>query len=227
MKTKIYITTILCIFTLSAQANNDIKFSELRFFGSTNTFAKEPTALNNLTAPDNVQKLDSITSIGLEADAKYKWLKVGTKFTYALMSKEPANAPVGGTSSLTVNQYTVGLLARVPVVDTDLFMFDVMAELGMSNNKIDIQTSTSGKGTFTKDGNFYQRAGVSAGIGWQTFKFYAEVGQEWNKLDDLKFEGTLANNVTSADFSGPYVSVGIIILGLPSWIKPGGVTFGK
>ena len=54
-----------------------------------------------------------------------------------------------------------------------------------------------------------------------------EAGQEWNKLTDLKFEGTLANNVTEVDFSGPYISAGLIFSGIPSWITPGGITFGK
>lgn len=228
MKTNnIFPILITSIFTSISYADNSLKFSELRILATTNTFATEPTALNNLTAADNVQKLDTSNGIGLEADAKYKAFKVGTRFKYVLMSKEPIGAAVGGPSALTISQYTVGLLGRYPIVDNDLLTFDVVAELGMANTSFDVKTIASGNGTFKKDGSFFQRAGAAFGVGWPSAKFYFEVGQEWNKLDDMSFTGTIANNINSVDLSGPYFSIGLIISGMPSWITPGGITFGK
>lgn len=215
------------LFSSQAWAEEGIKFSELRIFGATNTFTNEPVAFNNLTAADNVQKLDSLTGFGLEADAKFKAFKFGTRFKYVLMSKEPANAPLGGNSALTVSQYTAGLLGKLPVVDKDWAQVDLFVELGMANTSIDIKTLSSGNGTFKKDGSFYQRAGASLGLGTPSFKFFVEAGQEWNNVSDLSFSGTLANNISSVDLSGPYYAVGIIISGLPSWIKPGSISVGK
>ncbi len=231
MIAKIYLRVIFSIIihllTTYAYADDGVKFSELRIFGAANTFTTEPTALNNLTAADNVQKLDSITGLGLEADAKYKSFKFGTRFKYVLMSKEPANAAVGGNSALTISQYSTGLLGRFPIIENSWAQFDAFIELGMANTTIDVKTSSSGKGTFKKDGSFYQRAGASIGAGGPAFKFYVEAGQEWNNMKDLTFSGTLSNNISAVDLSGPYFAVGIIISGLPSWIKPGGITVGK
>ena len=227
MQTKNYIVLLLFCLSITAKADDGLKWSELRVLINTNTLATAPTALNNLTAPDNVPALDTLHSIGIEADAKYKWIKVGTQLRGTLFSLTPPNAALGGNSSLTVQQYAGGVLARIPIIDKDMLQFDVFAELGIANTKIDVQTSSSGKGTFTKDSGFYQRAGASLGLGWATFKFYVEAGQEWNNLNDLSFQGTIANNIKSVDFTGPYYALGIIIYGMPSWIKPGGITVGK
>lgn len=227
MQTKHYLFISLLFFTLNTFADDGLKFSELRVLLMTNTFGSAPAALNNLTAPDNVDALDTIYGIGIEADARYKWVKIGTRFKGVLMSKSAPNAPSNSSVGLTVGQYSGGVLARVPVTEQDHVNFDVLAEVGAANTKIDVETSSSGKGTFSKDAGVFARAGASVGVGWPTFKFYVEAGQEWNNLTDLKFEGTLTNNVREVDFSGPYVSVGMIFSGIPSWITPGGITFGK
>lgn len=227
MQTKNYLALFILLFTFNTFADDGLKFSELRVLLMTNTFGKAPTALNTLTAPDNVDALDSIYGIGLEADARYKWVKFGTRFKAVLMSKNAPNAPANSSAGLTVEQYSAGALVRVPLTEQDHFQFDVLAEIGGANTKIDVETSSAGKGTFSKEAGLFGRAGASVGVGWPTFKIYLEAGQEWNNLNNLKFEGNLANNVSEVDFSGPYYSVGLIFSGIPSWITPGGITFGK
>lgn len=204
-----------------------VKWSEIRIFGTNNKFASEPTDLNNLTAADGVPAFKSMTGIGIEADGQVlPWLKIGTRIKGILTSSNRQDGPMPANSYLTFQQYSGGILTRIPLINRDFVLLDAVAELGVSNNKIDIQT-TGGKGTFTKDGNFYQRAGGSLGIGWSSFKFYVEAGYEWNKLSGMSFEGTLTNNISSVDLSGPYTSIGIIISGVPSWIKPGSISVGK
>lgn len=236
MQTKKYITlffiTTLQIsslfFSNSASADDGFKWSELRLFGASNKFTNEPTALNNLSAVDNTQKLTDLTGFGLEADARVKsWLKVGTRIKGIWNSVYPVNPPSPATAYLQVTQYSAGILARIPLAEKDLLYADAFAELGLANTKIDVQTISTGKATFTNDSGFFQRAGVTVGIGSPAVKFYVEGGQEWNTLNQIKFEGTLPNSITSVDFTGPYYAIGLIISGIPSWIKPGSITVGK
>ncbi len=221
---------VLFIFLLALNSPaEDIKFSELRIFLSNNTFATPQTSLNNQTAADNVEKFSQLTGVGLEADARVKpWLKIGSRIKGVWNSVYPPNPPSPATSYLQLSQYSAGLLARVPIAEKDWLQADIFAELGLANTKIDIQTISAGKGTYTKDSGLYQRAGISIGMGSAAFKIYAEAGQEFNNLGTPSYEGTLtANNVTGVDLSGPYYAVGVIISGLPSWIKPGTVSVGK
>ncbi|MGZ6442188.1 MAG: hypothetical protein ACXWRU_19180 [Pseudobdellovibrionaceae bacterium] len=232
MQTKIFSRVISLVFSLcglNAQAATlDIKWSEVRIFGTSNTFSTAPTELNSLTATDNIPELKSMTGIGIEADGRFfPWLKLGTRVRGIWTSLKPANATFPPTSSLSVQQFEGGLIARIPLLERDLVQLDTFAEVGVSNNKIDIQTSSSGNGTFTKNSVLYQRAGASIGFGTRSFKLFLEGGQEWNNVKNMTFEGTLTNNLTAVDFSGPYVGVGIIISGIPSWIKPGSVSTEK
>lgn len=231
MKTKTYkalfFLIIVQLFNITALADDGIKWSELRIFLSSNTFSSPPTALNNLTATDNVQKLNDLTGVGLEAVGKFKpWLKVGTRIRGIWNSVYPSNPPSPATAYLSVSQYGGGVVARIPIIEKEWMQFDAFAELGLANTKIDIQTIGSGRGTFTNNSGFYQRAGASVGVGFPSAKLYFEAGQEFNNLNSMSFEGTLSNNVSSVDFTGPYYAIGIIISGMPSWIKPGFISVG-
>ena len=222
--------TGLFIFLVALHTSaDDIKFSELRVFLSNNSFANTQTSLNNQTAPDNVEKFSQLTGVGLEADARVRpWLKVGSRIKGVWNSVYPPNPPSPATSYLQISQYSAGLLARVSIAEKEWLQADIFAELGLANTKIDIQTISAGKGTYTKDSGLYQRAGISVGMGSPALKIYAEAGQEFNNLGTPSYAGTLTvNNVTNVVLSGPYYAVGIIISGLPSWIKPGTVTVGK
>ena len=219
---------IVQLFSMSAHADDGLKWSELRVYLSSNSFSSAPTALNNLTAADNVKKLSDLTGMGLEADAQVKpWLKVGTKFRGIWNAVNQPNPPSPATAYIQITQYSAGLLARGTILEKDWIQADLFAELGLANTKIDVLTSVSGKGTFTKDSGLYQRAGISVGLGSPTFKFFVEAGQEWNNLSSVSFTGTLVNNISSVDFTGPYYAAGLIIYGIPSWIKPGGITTSK
>lgn len=228
MKTAQLTGIILFLIALNSRAD-ELKFSELRVFLSNNTFSNPQTSLNNQTAADNVEKFSQLNGIGLEADARVKpWLKVGSRIKGVWNSVYPPNPPSPATSYLQISQYSAGLLARIPVAEKDWLYADVFAELGLANTKIDIQTISAGKGSYTKDSGLYQRAGITIGLGSPSTKLYAEAGQEFNNLGNPSYSGTLtANNVSAVDLSGPYYAVGLIISGIPSWIKPGSVTVGK
>lgn len=221
MKTKLIISLLVVnglFFSSIAHAELDLKWSELRLFISGNTYEKDQTQLNTLTDVDNIEKLKSFAGLGFEAVADYKpWVKLGTRLKFIGNS----NYPVGSRASyLQILQYTAGIVARFPIAATNNVSMDLLAELGLANTKIDIQT-LAGKATFNQSAGFFQRAGASLGLGGEEFKFYVEGGYEWQNLNGLKSEGTLVNNISKVDLSGPYTAVGVIISGLPEWIKPG------
>ncbi|MCC2677935.1 MAG: hypothetical protein K0R29_511 [Pseudobdellovibrio sp.] len=194
-----------------------------------NNLTTVPTALNNLTAPDGVDRLDTLYGIGLEADGRWKWLKLGTRFKGILMSKDAPNSPTPPTAYLTVGQYSGAAIARLPFIERDSVNFDLLFELGAANTSIDVRTNGSGKSDIKCEACVFGRIGASINLGWPSFKFSFEGGQEFNNLTNLKATGDLAaaNNISSIDLSGPYFAVGFIIYGIPSWIKPGGITVGK
>lgn len=216
----------LNLISFKAQAADiDFKWSELRLFLSNNSYTDDNSSLNNLGTTDNIEKMKSFAGFGLEADAKLNsWFKVGTRFKGIFNSVYP---PGSTASYIQLSQYSAGLLGRVPLVDSNTVLVDIFAELGASNNKIEVKTSASGSAEFTKDSVFFQRVGASVGLGWPSFKIFAEAGQEFHKIESLNKSGSLVNTVNSVDLSGPYISAGLIISGMPSWIKPGGISTGK
>lgn len=219
-KTGILFLALITLFTAHSEADDSVKWSEVRLYHATNKLAAAPTALNNLTAPDNVPALDTLQSLGIEIDGQYKMLKVGVKFGYTNSSAEPPNAPFPAPAYLSVSQFTAGLVARIPIVTQPAYLFDAFVELGAADTTFNAQTISSGKATLKKDKNFYQRAGASVAVGSAAVKLYAEVGQEWNKVSDPSSSGTMVTNIPAVDLSGTYFALGLIISDVPEWLKP-------
>lgn len=220
IQTVVLFIALINFFTVNTKADDNVKWSELRLFHTTNNLTTAPTALNNLTAPDNVPALDTLQSLGIEIDGQYKWIKFGVKFGYTNSSAQPPNAPFPAPAYLSVSQLTAGVLTRIPIITQPAFLLDAFAELGAADTTFNAQTVSSGKATIEKDKNFYQRAGASVGVGTSAIKLYAEVGQEWNNLKDLSSSGTLVTNIPSVDLSGTYYAIGLIISDVPEWLKP-------
>lgn len=221
MKTKnIFVFCVIILTSPLSFADDKIKWSDVRIFTETNKLSAAPTALNNLTAADNVPAVDTIHNLGIEIGAAYKWFKFGTKFALTAQSATPPGATFPEPGLLTINQTTAGLVGRLPLADTPNVMFDLFAEWGGVNTTIDIRTTTVGSGTLKKSGAFYQRAGASVGFGSKDLKLYAEVGQEFNKLTGMELSGTLTTSVREVDLSGTYYSIGLIISGVPEWLTP-------
>lgn len=207
--------------TIPAHAKEiNLKWSEVRFFLSDTTFANKDENLGALMQADQIEELKTVTGFGLEVDAELSsWFKAGTKIKGVFDGSNKKEAPFPATEYLSVQQYAAGLTGRVMLVNKEKFFFDVFGELGLSNNTVELRT-TAGNAKWDKDMHFYQRAGASMGIGGSAFKMFVEGGYENFKLDHLKYEGTTGQNIDEIDLSGSYVSVGLIVSGLPSWIKP-------
>lgn len=212
--------TFALSFAGASEHEHGFEWSELRLFGENTKLSNSQTALNNLTAADQVSSLSSLTSYGIEADAHLgSWLKIGSRFhgTWTSLSSSASS-----TAGLTVRQNAASLLLRVPFIEADYLTFDIFGEAGVANSEIDVRTSSSGTGAFTQNSSLFQRVGGSVGFGGKEVKLFVEAGQEWNNLNNLTYQGTLSTNITSANMNGTFIGGGLIISGVPSWIKPGG-----
>lgn len=223
IKSSLWVFILASLIVLPAQAK--FKWSELRIFATSNQFDHAQNQLNLLTTADNVRTFKTYSGIGIEADAQVlSWLKVGTRYNGSWSKVTEPYAPSPAPAFIAIQQSAAGMLVRVPLVQQNWIQFDVFGELGLANTHIDVQTSSSGGGTFTQNAGFYQRAGASLGIGWKSFKIYVEAGQEWNRMSNPSYSGTLSTGINSIDLGGPFYAAGFIISGVPSWIKPGGVS---
>ncbi|WP_409478686.1 hypothetical protein [Pseudobdellovibrio sp. HCB154] len=229
MKTLMTINVFLNVLFMNIPAHAkefNLKWSEVRFFLSDTTFANKDENLGALMQAEQIEELKKVTGFGLEVDAELSsWFKAGTKIKGVFNGSNKKEAPFPATEYLSVQQYSAGLTGRVMLVNKENFFFDVFGELGLSNNTVELRT-TMGNAKWDKNSHFYQRAGASTGFGGSSFKMFVEGGYENFKLDNLKHEGAIGQNINEIDLSGPYVSVGLIISGLPSWIKPGGLSIG-
>jgi hypothetical protein len=217
--------SILAAVASAVPARADVKWSEIRIYGTNNKIGTTPDTFNALTAADGVNGLTNLSGLGIEADVRLgRMLKVGTRVRGVWNLNTANNAPNPPTAFVAVQQFQGSLFFRIPILDQDWLTLDGIGEGGVENTHIDVTTTSNGAGTFTRNSSFFERAGASVGIGWKSIKFFFEAGQEWNYLDNMTFEGTLNNNIKNLDLSGPYFAFGIIISGVPSWIKPGGVS---
>lgn len=228
MKSKNYLYVVSLVILTSGQLalakDIDFKWSEIRLFISETSLASSPSDLNALTVADGVPELKKLTGFGLEATAELSsLLKVGTKFKGIFSGTNKEEGVTPSTAYLSVQQYSAGLTGRLAVANTPNVLFELFAELGLSNNTIEVR-STAGNATWTKDSHFYQRGGLAAGFGSKDFKFYAEGGYENFNLDGVSYEGTVGSTIKSIDLSGAYVGLGLIISGVPDWIKPKGIS---
>ncbi|MBY0452519.1 MAG: hypothetical protein K2P92_05740 [Bdellovibrionaceae bacterium] len=222
-----FVFLILMRAPLTHAKDLDLKWSELRVFADQTTFSQFPSDLNDLAKLNGIDELHSVVGFGLEANAELKeWFKLGTKFKGVFSGSNKKEASSSTTDYLSVQQYSAGLTGRINLLKSDSLLIDTFVELGLSNNTIEIHTSV-GQGKWEKNSHFYQRAGLTAAFGGPSFKFFAEGGYEVFKLDNPEYQGTIGSQIQTIDLSGTFVGVGMIISGIPSWIKPGSVSSGN
>ncbi len=222
----LFLSFALCILMSKSVLAKDLNFdwSEIRFFLNQTQFVNTSSELKAIMQADQIEEFNQAIGFGLEATAQLvPWFKIGTKFKGIFSGSNKAESAPPAQYYLSYQQYSVGFTGRINLVSKDLFLLDLFGELGLSNNSIEIATS-SGKASWKQDAHFYQRAGMSAGVGSAAMKFYVEGGYEMFKLDNLSHSGVIGSNISGLDFSGPYMGVGLIISGVPSWIKPSGAS---
>jgi hypothetical protein len=225
MKVSQFIILIgLGLISFSAQAGEETKPNQFRIYAGQSSF--NPDQLNSALSAAGIAGLKSATLFGGEYTyLPFTKLNVGArvqvKYAKVLENANPSANPLNPYYA-SLQQYEGFFITRVDVVKTNSFKFDVVGGAGLSSIKADVRTST-GEGTFSRASDtspyFASLAGASVGFGFGNLYLFVEGGQEWNSASNLTRSGLTSSSVTAIDVSGPYVFAGIILNGVPSFVK--------
>ncbi|MEK2644962.1 hypothetical protein [Bdellovibrio sp. BCCA] len=183
-----------------------------------------PTNVNDTIEAQGLKKLDNYTRLGIEITYPlHRYLDVGIRYTKRLASVEENPESSSTDYSAKVDQDSMLVLARVPIVKSDLIHFDVFAGVGGSNTTLKVKTASQ-DGEFTRraGGDWlatpYASAGASFAIGYKQVYLVFEGGYETNKVDGFKRTGSASTSIDTLDLSGSYVSIGLIFDGVPGTV---------
>lgn len=183
------------------------------FAGMTST---DPSGLNEELRAQGIKEFKSIPKYGAEATfALNPMLDVGFRYEKRYLSNSE-EAPISpSTSSASLDQDSVLLVARVPLVKKSYFQFDVFGGVGGSNTTLKVKTaSQDGELTKRESGDWFASLrtsfGASVAVGFKKVYLVVEGGQESNKVDSFKRSGNVSSNIQSMDLSGSYVTIGLM-----------------
>ncbi len=196
---------------------------QARFFlGSTGV---DPQNVNETIEPLGLKKLDRHNQIGLEVTYPVvNFLEVGLRYAKKFSSSDEKDTDLMTDYSAKIDQDAVLLLARIPVLKSDIFRADVFAGFGGTNTTFKL-TTASQNGELKKsaaEGWFstpYTAAGASVGIGYNKIYFYAEGGVETNKVDGFDRSGSINGSMSEVNLSGSYFMIGLMFDGIPGSFK--------
>lgn len=198
--------------TISITAHADKKVAGIRLFALTNTLNPKPESLNTDSATVGIEPLKSIGGFAFEVDAQLlSWVKGGVRGggTWNKMT----NPATPEANFVAVQQSIVGGILRFSLFQSKILHFELFTEGGITSSKVDIKKGAT-EGNFNNNG-VYARGGLTAAIGWDPYFLFIEGGPEWNRLENLKSEGTTSASIDAIDLGGTYAAVGIIIGGGP------------
>lgn len=196
---------------------------QARFFlGSTGV---DPQNVNQTIEPLGLKKMETHNQIGLEVTYPIvNFLEVGLRYSKKFASSDEKDTDLMTDYSAKVDQDAVLLLARVPVVKTDIFRADVFAGFGGTNTTFKLTTAgqngelkkSAAEGWFSTP---YTAAGASVGLGYKKIYLFAEGGVETNKVDGFERSGSINGSLSTVDLSGSYFMIGLMIDGIPGSFK--------
>lgn len=200
----------------------DILVQGRLFAGSTKM---NPAELNTELTAQSLKTVDSITGYGVEITYPVLgFVDAGMRYTHRnfLKDEDPSNEST--EYKATLDQDSVLLLARVPLLKTTFFRLDIFAGAGGSNTGFKIKTTgQDGELTKKEGGDWFASPtysyGASVGLGYKWIFLTVEGGYEANKIDSFKRVGTINSNVQAIDMSGGYVLVGLMFDGVPGKFK--------
>jgi hypothetical protein len=176
--------------------------------------------LNQEMTAQNLKEIDTVAHLGFEAThAAFKFFEYGFRYTkrYAKQEELVANSATDYYGEL--NQESVMLVARVPVIKTNIIRFDLFGGVGGTNTTFKLKSATvDGEISKKEAGDWFAAPitsfGGSFGVGYKKFYLVVEGGIEANKIDKLKRTGNISTNINEIDLSGAYFTVGLLFDGL-------------
>ncbi len=206
----------------SMTANAAVFRADARLFAGITTAA--PGNLNQEMKAQGLNDFKSIMKYGVEITYPVtSFLNGGLRYTKRYVSTSEIS-PAGANFYGLINQDSVSLIARAPLVNGDAFRFDIFGGVGGTNTSFTIKTATQAGNLDRRDsGDWFSTltttAGASVGVGHKSFFVYVEGGYESNKVDSFKRSGNINGNIQTIDLSGPYVMLGLMFNGVTASTK--------
>lgn len=221
-----YSNILITFFVLVAHCNFALAKEfpvQARFF--TGLTSADPKDVNEVTEAQGLQKIESVGQLGFEATYPVlQYLDAGIRYSKRLADKDEQPSNSATEYNAKVDQDVVVLVARVPLMKSDIVRLDCFAGVGGSNTTLKLKTATlDGEFTRRASGDWfaspYAAAGASVAVGYKRFFLVVEAGYESNKVDSFKTSGTVGGDIETLDLSGSYITVGLLIDGLTGTSK--------
>lgn len=178
----------------------------------------KPTNVNTQLSDNGFQTLKNVVQYGAEVTfAVTPWLDFGGRYVRHGVDLSGTSSTTNATYTTSIRQDSVIFLARLPIVRTSVFKFDLFGGGGAGNTNFTVQTSGASTGSYSSSATWQKNpllaGGASIGIGYKKVYFYIEGGYEQNKTTGMTQSGSLSMDVSSLDLSGPYVMIGLLFDG--------------
>lgn len=215
LKKSLISIAVVSLFSMSVFAAD--KGQGRLFLGSTSISPKD---VNTEIESEGLAPFDMINQFGVEITLPVKFANAGFRYTTRMMTEEEAVAnPVTDYQAEISQQVFAGIL-RAPLKSGDMVQFDVFVGAGVTSSDLKIKTLAQ-DGTIEKKGYSSPMAvaGASVSLGFKSVFFTIEAGYEHNKVTGLKETGTVSGNIDEFDFSGSYLTIGLMFDGVPVFKK--------
>ena len=176
--------------------------------------------VNTSLEADGMSTFATVGQYGVEITYPLKsYLNVGLRYhkTNQAVYENPESNLTNFEAQLIQDQ--ILLMARAPLYKQSGLLVDIFAGVGGTNTTYKVRTATqSGELTKTAPNDWFASpaaaAGVSVGLGYNNIYGFIEAGYEYNKVSSFERSGTVDNNVQEIDFSGSYITIGIMFDGI-------------
>jgi hypothetical protein len=218
LKSNLLFIVVFVFYAGVATAAEDFPVNARLFAGLTKV---SPEDLNTEMTAQSLKKIDDITQFGVEATlTPFRYFNFGFRYTKRYVHNEENPASAATDYYGQIDQDSVLLIVRIPVIQSEFIRADVFGGAGGSNTTFTIKTATqSGELTRAKGNDWFATPctafGASVGVGYKKLYLVAEAGMESNKITKLDRTGNVNSNVSSIDLSGSYLSLGLMFTGIP------------
>lgn len=218
---KIIIVSLFIFFTNLTFASNDLWLQGRVFIANTSI---KPESLNTILKSDSLKTVDKTFNYGVEITFPVsRFLEPGMRYTHRTITSDEDPSNTQTTYSLDGKQDSILFLARILIIKSPVFRWDIFGGIGGSNTTLKY-SSASHNGEYSKSkvadwyATPYYSFGSSFGIGFNSILLFGESGYESNKVKSF----TTTGNVTSLselNMSGTYFMIGIMFDGVKGYKK--------
>lgn len=205
----------------SAHAADSAKGQARLFAGG---LTAKPDEVNTVIQPAGLEEMKTLGAYGMEGSVRvFPGFNLGLRFVgkYGKV-KEKATIPVNSANPYYSSVQTQEMLitARISLINTSFFIFDVFGGGGWQQGKLDIRTAT-GDGYYDASNSASPASsyGASIGFGFASTYLFIEAGQDTSSLSGFTRTGVTTTNIQSVDTGGPFVFVGLCFNGVPGLSK--------